>query len=89
MTNSITLSLDQNDGTNRDVIIQAEYDDEKEYGIEHSRSFSIWSGPTIRLGYIMFSKDRKYWKFEGHLSDAEQKQIADFLRSFKENDWEL
>lgn len=89
MTNSITLPIDRKDGSTFDVIIQAEHSDEKGYGIEHATVFSIWATVDARLGYMIFSKEKKYWRFDGNLSEDEQKQIAYFLQKFKESDWEL
>lgn len=89
MNNSIQIAIEQPNGIDRNVIIQAEWLDKKGYGLEHATSFTVWVTPEIQIGYFVFSKGKKYWKYEGPLSEFEQKQIADFLISYKEADWDL
>ena len=89
MTNSITLPINRDDGSTFDVVIEAEHTDEKGYGIESATMFSIWANIDVRIGYLVFSKEKTIWKFEGSLTGSEQKQIVEFLQNFKESDWEL
>jgi len=89
MTNSITIPIDRLDGSTYEVTAQAEHIDEKGYGIEKSTVFTLYLNPDVRIGYLMFSKGKKYWKFDGQLPEDELKQVAEFLQNFKEGDWEL
>jgi len=89
MTNSITIPIDRADGSIYDVTIQAEHIDEKGYGIEKATVFTLYVNPDVRIGYLMFSKEKKYWKFDGQMPEKEVKQVVEFLQNFKEGDWEL
>ena len=89
MTNSIAIPVDRSDGSTYEVTVQAEHIDEKAYGIEHSTVFTLYVNVDVRVGYLMFSKEKKYWKFDGQMPENELNQVAEFLQNFKEGDWEL
>lgn len=87
MNNSVHLHLECADGITREIIVQAEWADANSYGIEHCDSFTTWLKPDIQDGYIMFSKNKTYWKYEGNLPANSQQKLADFLISYKSADW--
>jgi len=89
MTNSITIPINRTDGSSFEVTVQAEHIDEKGYGIEKSTVFTLYVNLDVRIGYLMFSKEKKYWKFNGEMPESELKQVAEFLQNYKESDWEL
>lgn len=89
MINSIAIQVERSDGSTYELTAQAEHIDEKAYGIEHATVFTFYVNVDVRTGYLMFSKEKKYWKFDGQMPENELKQVTDFLQNFKERDWEL
>ena len=88
MHNQVTFALDLPEGGQREIVIQAEHDDPKGYGFEHALRFTVWLTPSVQAGFFTFAKAKKYWNYEGHLSLSEQEQIANFIKEFKESDWD-
>ena len=88
MTNSITIDIDRDNGETLTVSIEAEWADPKGNGLEHALLYSIWVNVDDPQGFIEVSDDGQHWTYgNGDLSPVEQKQVIDFLKAYKESDW--
>jgi hypothetical protein len=77
--NAITLPVNFDDGSSREVAITADDPNGAHY------SLMIGNEPA---GSMKFSADKNEWTYLGELSQKEQRQIAGFIQNYTDDDWE-